>query len=109
MGSRPLLESIGNTGQVEEKTLRQSIASLKQNLEDGEIAQFSWIPGSEIIADVFTKQGSEREALEEIISKNEFRHSLSSDNIVIFENEEIKIKNLMMKTQVDARMQGSTT
>ena len=93
---------------MEEKTLRQSIASLKQNLEDAEISQFSWIPGSEIVADVFTKQGSEREALEEIMYKNEFRHSLSSDNMVIFENEEIKIKNLITKTQADARMRDLT-
>ena len=106
--SRPLLESLGSSGQVEEKTLRQSIASLKQNLEDEEIAQFSWIPGSEIIADIFTKQGSEREALEEIMNKNVFRHSLSADNVVIFEDEEIKIRNLITKTQADARMQGST-
>ena len=106
--SRPLLESLGSSGQVEEKTLRQSIASLKQNIEDEEIAQFSWIPGSEIIADIFTKQGSEREALEEIMNKNVFRHSLSSDNKVIFENEEIKIKNLITKNQADARMRDPT-
>ena len=106
--SRPLLESLGSSGQVEEKTLRQSIASLKQNLEDEDIAQFSWIPGSEIIADIFTKQGSEREALEEITQKNVFRHSLSTDNVVIYENEEIKIRNLITKTQAEARMQGST-
>ena len=31
--SRPLLESIGSLGQIEEKALRQSVASLKQNLE----------------------------------------------------------------------------
>ena len=84
--SRPLLESLGSSGQVEEKMLRQSIASLKQNLEDAEISQFSWIPGSEIVADIFTKQGSEIEALEEIMIKNEFRNSLSTDNMVIFEN-----------------------
>ena len=40
--------------------------------------------------------------------KNEFRHSLSSDNMVIFENEEIKIKNLITKTQADARMRDLT-
>ena len=102
--SRPLLESLGSSGQVEEKTLRQSITSMKQNLEDEDIAQFSWIPGSEIIADIFTKQGSEREALEEITQRNVFRHSLSADNVVIYENEEIKIRNLITKTQAEAWM-----
>ena len=105
--SRPLLESIGSSGQVEEKTLRQSIASLKQNLEDAEVHRFSWIPGNQIVADVFTKQGSERESLDEIMSKNIFRHAKTKDNIVTYENEEIKIRNLITKSQADERTQES--
>ena len=31
------------------------MALLKQFLEDGEISLYSWIEGSEIVADVFTK------------------------------------------------------
>merc|ERR1712074_18018 len=84
---------------IEEKLLRQSIASLKQNLEEGEIQQYSWISGDEIVADVFTKQGSERSVLEEILSQNEFRHSLSMDNIVTYEDGEIKIANIVTKAQ----------
>jgi len=42
-------------------------------------------------------QGSERSTLDEILSKNEFRHSLSTDNIVTFEDGEIKIANLVTK------------
>ena len=102
--SRPLLESLGSSGQLEEKLLRQSIASLKQSLEDGEISLFYWISGSAIVADIFTKQGSERGALEEILIDNEFRNSLSSDNMVIYEDGEIKIRNLITKNQADARM-----
>ena len=97
--SRPLLESLGSSGQIEEKLLRQSIASLKQCLEEGEVEQYSWISGKEIVADIFTKQGSERSTLDEILSKNEFRHSLSTDNIVTFEDGEIKIANLITKEQ----------
>ena len=63
----PILESIGSSGQVEEKSLRQSVAALKQSLEDGDVSRFSWITGVEIVADVFTKQGSERETLDEIM------------------------------------------
>ena len=70
--SRPLLESIGSSSQIEEKVLRQSIAYLKQTLEDGEVDEFSWIEGKEIVADVLTKQGSKRVALEEIINDNVF-------------------------------------
>merc|ERR1711984_24161 len=79
-------------------------AALKQNLEDAEVDRFSWIPGMEIVADVFTKQGSERESLGEIVTRNVFRHAQSEDNMVIYENEEIKIKNLITKAQADGRM-----
>ena len=70
--SRPLLELIRSSGQVEEKSLRQSVAALKQNLEDGEVSRLSWIAGTEIAADVFTKQGSERETLDKIVLRNVF-------------------------------------
>ena len=89
--------------------LRQSIACLKQNLEEGEIEQYSWISGHEIVADVFTKQGSERRVLDEILTQNEFRNSLSSDNIVTFEDGEIKIRNIVTKHQADTRMQEEKT
>jgi len=95
--SRPLLESIGSSGQVEEKSLRQSVAALKQNLEDGEVDRFSWVAGTEIVVDVFTKQGSEREFLDEIVTGNVFRHAQNMDNLVIYENKEIQIKNLITK------------
>ena len=91
--SRPLLESIGSSGQIEEKALRQSVASLKQTLEDGEINSYSWIAGTEIVADVFTK----RESLDEIVLENKFRHAQSEDDLVLYENEEIRIKNLVTK------------
>ena len=57
---RPLLASLGSSGQIEEKALRQSLAALKQNLEDGEMNSFSWIAGTKIVADIFMKQGSQR-------------------------------------------------
>ena len=97
--SRPLLESISSSGQIEEKALRQSIAYLKQELEDGDISQYSWIEGSKIVADVFTKQGSRRDSLDEIVMENKFRYAQSGDNLVVFENEEITIKNLVTKEE----------
>ena len=47
--------------------------------------------------DVFTKPGSKREVLDEIIQKNEFRHAQSVDNLVVIEKDEIVIKNLVNK------------
>ena len=95
--SRPLLEYIGSSGQIEEKVLWQSVASLKQTLEDGEINSYSWIEGTEIVADVFTKTGSERESLDEIVLENIFRHAQTEDNLVVYEDEEIQIRNLVTK------------
>ena len=100
--SRPLLESLGSSGQIEEKALRQSLVSLKHNLEDKEVYSFSWIAGTEIVADVFTKQGSQREELEEIVKKNVFKHVKSEDNMVYLEEGEIKIKNLRTKAERNA-------
>ena len=95
--SRPLLESIGSSGQIEEKALRQSVACLKQALEDEEVKDYAWIQGEEIVADVLTKQGSTREALDEIIKKNKFRNAHSQDNRVTFEGNEFKIRNRTTK------------
>ena len=49
------------------------------------------------MADVFTKQGLQREALDKIVLDNVFRHVQTVDNLVLFENEEIQIKNLVTK------------
>ena len=43
------------------------------------------------------KQGSQREALDEIVQDNIFRHAQTMDNLALFEDEEIKIKNLVTK------------
>ena len=95
--SRPLLESISSSSQIAEKALQQSIAYMKQSLEDGDVNDYSWIEGKDIVADIFTKQGLKRTALDEIVKDNFFRHAQNADNIVTFENDEITIKNLTTK------------
>ena len=103
---RPLLESIGISGQIEEKALRQSVSYLKQGLEDREVMAYSWIPGEEIVADILTKQGSKREILEDIMIKNEFGHMKTSDNLVSYEEDEFKIRNLVTKKEKEAEKKG---
>ena len=83
---RPLLESIGSKSQITEKALRQMISFLKQTLEDKSVMHYAWIEGKDIAADVLTMEGLRREALDEIMKKNFFRHARSKDNIVRFEN-----------------------
>ena len=92
--SRPLLETIGSLGQIEEKVLRQSVAYLKQSLEDGEVTDYSWIQGEEIVADILIKQGSKRAVLDKILVKNEFKHARTEDNKVTYERDEFKIQIL---------------
>ena len=93
----PLLESIGSSRQVEEKQIRQLIAYLKQSLEDGDVEEFSWIEGKEIIADVLTKQGSRREEMDALMERNVFGQAQNKDNFVKYVNEEISIKNFTTK------------
>ena len=100
--SRPLLESIGSSGQIEEKALRQSVAYLKQSLEDGDVLDYAWIQGEEIVADILTKQGSKREVLDEILQKNNFKHADCMDNRVTFEGDEFKIRNKVTKKDKEA-------
>ena len=100
--SWPLLESIGSSGQIEEKTLRQSVAYLKQSLEDEEVTDYSWIQGEEIVADILTKQGSKREVLDEILMKNEFKHASTEDNKATYEGDEFRIRNRVTKKDKEA-------
>ena len=100
--SCPLLESIGSSGQMEEKALRQLVAYLKQSLEDEEVMAYSWIQGEEIVADILTKQGSKCEALGEILVRNKFKHAKTEDNIVTFEEHEFQIRNRLTKKDKEA-------
>ena len=49
--SRPLLETLGSTNQVVVKAFTQSVAYLKQCLEDKNVDFFAWIEGKEIVVD----------------------------------------------------------
>ena len=62
-----------------------------------EIIAYSWIEGAEIVADVFTKKGSKRDVLEEIVLENKFKHAQTKDNLVVYENDEFRVKNLVTK------------
>ena len=97
------MESIGSSSQIEEKALRQSVSYLKQSLEDRDVMAYSWIPGEEIVADILTKQSSIREILEDIIVRNKFGHMNTGDNMVTFEDDEFKIRNLVTKKEKEAQ------
>ena len=73
------------------------MAYIKQSLEDEEVTDYSWIQGEKIVADIFTKQGSKRAVLDDILVKNEFKHARTEDNKVTYEEEEFKIRNKVTK------------
>ena len=54
--SKTLLDSIHSTKQVEEKSIRQIVAWIKQQKEDKVVRDISWVNSELMIADVFTKK-----------------------------------------------------
>ena len=71
-------------------------------MEDREVMAHSWIPGEEIVVDILTKQGSRREILEDILRRIEFGHAQTEDNLVTYEEDEFKIRNLVTKKDKEA-------
>ena len=49
--------------------------------------------------DIFTKQGLKREALDEIVRENRFRHAQTKDILVLHEKGQFKYKNLVTKRE----------
>ena len=78
------------------------MAYLKQSLEDEGMTDYSWIQGEEIAADILTKQGSKCAVLDEILTKNEFKHANTEDNKVTYEGDEFKIRNKVTKKDKEA-------
>ena len=43
------------------------------------------------------KKGSKRDVLEEIVLENKFKHAQTKDNLVAYDNDEFRVKNLVTK------------
>ena len=67
---------------------------------------YSWIPGEEIVVDILTKRGLRHEELEDILVRNVFRHSQTEGNLVIYEEDEFKIRNFVTKKDKEAERYG---
>ena len=73
--SKPLLESISSTHQVEEKLLRNSITDMKDSLYENRVTSFSWLDGEkDMVADVMTKECKDNQDLSDIVLKNTWRN-----------------------------------
>ena len=81
--SKPLLDSIASTKQVEQRLLRNTMTDLKQKLLDKSVTAFSWIETRAMTADVLTKEGGDIENILEVVRENVFRKANSKNNMVV--------------------------
>ena len=91
--SKPLLDSIASTKQVEQKLLRNTMTDLKKKLEIGNVESYSWIETKSMTADVLTKEGGDIENILEVVRENMFRNANSHQNMVIFKEAEMMVQN----------------
>ena len=92
--SKPLLESISSTHQVEEKLLRNSITDMKDSLYENRVTSFSWLDGEkDMVADVMTKECKDNQDLSDIVLKNTWRNVFKEDNVVKNKDGEIRMFN----------------
>ena len=43
------------------------------------------------------KKGLKRDVLEEIVFENKVKHAQTNDNLVVYDNDEFRVKNLVTK------------
>jgi hypothetical protein len=91
--SKPLLESISSTHQIEEKQLRNTITDMKDMLQDKRVSTFCWLDTRDMVADALTKETKPNEDLESMVLEGKFRNSDKEDNKVICEDREVKMIN----------------
>ena len=65
-----LWENLNNTRQCDEKLLRNSIALIKQMVENREVKRVDWIETGGMLADALTKLGGNGRWIKDVISRN---------------------------------------
>ena len=92
--SKPLLESISSTHQVEEKLLRNSITDMKDSLYENRVTSYSWLDGEkDMVADMMTKVSKDNKDLSDIVLNNRWRNVFNEDNVVKNKDGEIRMFN----------------
>ena len=70
--SKPLLDSIASTKQVETKMMRPVITYMKEKLMDKSVKSFDWLETKKMVADVLTNENSSNKDLDGIMIENKF-------------------------------------
>ena len=89
--SKPLLDSIASTKQVEQRLLRNTMTDLKKKLETQLVAAYCWVQTRDMTADVLTKEGSNIENILEVIRENVFRKAQFQRHVVVFKEGEMMV------------------
>ena len=95
--SRPTLESIASSKQVERKLMRNCVSSLKEDLNENRVSSFSWVDGDNMIADVLTKERKEHSDFSIMLLEGKLKIGSNADNLVYYDGIEIKIDNIRGK------------
>ena len=69
--NKGLWENLNNTRQCDEKLLRNSIALVKQMVENKEVKRIDWVETNGMLADALTKAGGNGRWIKDVISRNE--------------------------------------
>ena len=68
--NKGLWENLYNTRQCEEKLLRNSVALIKEMLENSEVKKVKWVATSLMLADIMTKKNGNGSWIKEVVSTN---------------------------------------
>ena len=68
--NKSLWESLHNTRQCEEKLLRNSIALMKEMMDNSEVKSIDWVATNGMLADTLTKRGGSSSWIRDVISKD---------------------------------------
>ena len=90
--SKPLMDSIASTKQVEQKMMRPIINNMKDKLTDYEIRSFRWLETKKMVADILTKEKMTNRDIDEIMYNNEYEGIGERKDRVVFNGVEIKLE-----------------
>ena len=68
--NKGLWDNLYNTRQCDEKLLRNSIALMKEMLENCEVNSVKWVETGDMLADILTKKGGNSRWIKDILAKN---------------------------------------
>ena len=91
--SKPLLDSVASSKQVEKKMMRLVIADMKERLIDGSVGSYRWIETKRMVADLLTKEKLDTVDMDDIIFKNVYDGIKTEKNKVVFNGLEVKMEN----------------